>query len=120
MDYSHDNPEFPDTYPSDEFAQSNPQARDVAYLDRDDYLDYPKIVFENILDFADAVDWEQELISKHFPNGARLHHSVTKEGAYSVVLSYYWKDQDVWTYRQFADTMQEMKLNSLIGKLRIE
>ena len=120
MEYSHDNPEFPDTYPTDMFQQTNPNCRADAWVDRDDYLDYPKIVFENIQDFAEAIHFEQETISQHFPNGARLYHSVTQEGVNSTVVSYYWKGNDLWTHRPFNETMQTLGFDELVSKLRIE
>ena len=119
MKYSHDNPEFPDTYPNVEFKQANPNAVGDAYVDRDDYLDYPKIIFDHIDDFANAIDFEQETIDKYFPNGVRLHHSVTHQGADSIVVSYYIKGTERWTYERLANEISKQGLSELMQKLAV-
>ena len=119
MEYSHDNPKYPDTYPADEFKQANPNAAGDAYVDRDDYLDYPKILFENIADFANAIDFEQKAIETYFPNGVRMFHSVTKQGADSIVVSYYAKGTERWTYKRLADEISKQGLSELLQKLNV-
>ena len=118
MEHSHENPLYPDLIEGDIYTPASPM-KEVIYIDRDDYLDYPALLFDNVKDFQTAIATEQERTAKFFPNGVRFSYDVTKEGALSIVLTYYQIDNEVWTHPDSAAQMGKMGMNELLAQLKI-
>ena len=119
MENSHDNPLYPDLVDGDLYIPASPMKAEI-YIDRDDYLDYPALLFDDIEDFQSAITTEQERTAKYFPNGVRFRFNATHEGAFSIVLTYYQTNNEVWTYPNSAVQMKKMGMDELLGKLKIE
>ena len=86
MEHSHDKPRYPDLVEGDLYTPVGPM-KELIYIDRDDYLDYPALLFDNVDDFQTAFNTERERTARYFPNGVRFRYAVTKTGASSIVLT---------------------------------
>ena len=118
--HSHDNPKYPDLCAGDVYKQTNPDAIGTVYIDRDDYLDYPALLYGNVKDFQSAVVLEREETSKLFPNGVRFVLFETRQDPNVTTLTYYRKGDRVWAYPTSVSEMKRLGMDGLLEHVKSE
>lgn len=115
--HSHDNPKYPDLCLGDVYKQSNPDATGTVYIDRDDCLDYPALLYENANDFQSAVVTEREATSNLFPNGVRFVLFETRQDPNVKTLTYYRKGDRAWAHPDSRSELKRLGWDGLLEHL---